>query len=187
MPILYYALNLRASGRREAQVRAGGPVAHRCAHRAGARGTLLQRLDSAAWRGRSAKHACALLGVRIANLEAIADEFGQRRPTRLLVVAASLCGVRSPTSTWRRASANGVRLAARGPSAREMRSRAQQVVASGLRSRSKRCRRALTLKFHVPSPLLPDPRWTPNPPSLGAGRARQIPPNARKMIRPLNF
>jgi two-component system, sensor histidine kinase LadS len=189
MPILFYALSLRGSRRREAQVRAAA-LSHTdpltgLAHSR----TLLQRLDSAIVRARSLKHACALMAVKISNFDALAAEFGRDTADRALVVAASLL---------RRAIAD-VDLAARvgehefallleGPTTTENAlSRAQQLVASGLRA-AEALPPGTTLKFHVTVALLPDR-------DLDAAGAlvwlvdgvNAMPPEARKLIRPLNF
>jgi diguanylate cyclase (GGDEF)-like protein len=189
MPILFYALSLRGSRRREAQVRAAA-LAHNDALTGLAHTrTLLQRLDSALVRCRALKHAGALMAVKISNFESIAAEFGRETADKSLVVAASLL----------RRAITDIDLAARvgeyefallleGPTNTEIAiSRAQQVIASGLRS-SDALPPGTTLKFHVAVALLPDKdldsrgtvKWVLD--SVNAMR-----PDARKLIRPLNF
>src|SRR5690606_4557997 len=76
MPLLYYALSVRNFRRREGEVRAAA-LSHTdaltgLAHRAG----FVQRLQAVLPRARSQKQSCALLAVRIANLDTIGQEFG---------------------------------------------------------------------------------------------------------------
>jgi len=189
MPILFYALSLRGSRRREAQVRAAA-LAHTDALTGLAHSrTLLQRLESALARSRALKHACALMAVKIANFESITAEFGRETADKALVVAASLL----------RRAITDIDLAARigehefallleGPTTTENAiSRAQQVIASGLRS-SDALPPGTLLKFHVAVALLPaknlDPPGTMKWLLDGVNAMR---PDARKLIRPLNF
>ena len=189
MPILFYALSLRGSRRREAQVRAGA-LSHNDALTGLAHDrTMLQRLDSAIVRAGGLKHACALMAVRISNFDAIFAEYGRDTADRALVVAASLL----------RRAIGDVDLAARvgdhefallleGPTTTEHAvSCAQQVVASGLRS-PEALPPGTTLKFHVTVALLPDRdldaagslKWL-------LDGVRAMPASSRKLIRPLNF
>jgi diguanylate cyclase (GGDEF)-like protein len=189
MPILFYALSLRGSRRREAQVRAAA-LAHNDALTGLAHTrTLLQRLDSALVRCRALKHAGALMAVKISNFESIATEFGRETADKALVVAASLL----------RRAITDIDLAARvgeyefallleGPTNKENAiSRAQQVIASGLRS-SDALPPGTTLKFHIAVALLPDKdldsRGTMKWLIEGVNAIRS---DARKLIRPLNF
>lgn len=170
LPILYYALNVRLLARRESALRAGalsrtdaltGPP-----HRQG----LLGRLDDTLAHARAQKLPCALLAVRIANLDAIAEEFGRDHAEKALVLAASHL----------RRIAVGFDLAARvgerdfavlldAPvTSGAVTSRAQQIVASGLRP-AEALPAALTLKFQVAAAMLPHPQMDGARPALGAG------------------
>src|SRR5205085_2216849 len=89
LPILFYALHRRLMTRREATLRAqalsrNDPLTG-LPHRRG----LVERLDSSLAHARGQKQNCALLGVRISNLDAIAEEFGKEAAEKALVVAAS--------------------------------------------------------------------------------------------------
>ncbi|NML43152.1 diguanylate cyclase [Ramlibacter sp. G-1-2-2] len=189
MPVLYYALQVRSVRRREASVRAAA-LAHTDALTGLAhRGTLVGRLETSLVRARNQKVKLALLGVRIANLGAIADEFGREAVDKALVVAASHL----------RRCINDIEMAARvgdaefavlmegpmdGPS---VTSRAQQIVASGLRQ-TEALPAALTLKFNVTVALIPHEaldgattlQWVVDALDL-------FEKDARKLIRPLNF
>ena len=189
MPILFYALSLRGSRRREAQVRAAALARTDALTGLAHSRTMLQRLESALTRSRALKHACALMAVKISNFETITAEFGRETADKALVVAASLL----------RRAITDIDLAARigehefallleGPTTTENAiSRAQQVIASGLRS-SDALPPGTTLKFHVAVALLPNKNLDP-PDTLkwlldGVNAMR---PDARKLIRPLNF
>jgi len=189
MPILFYALSLRGSRRREAQVRAAA-LSHNdpltgLAHMR----SLLQRLESAIQRARSMKHACALMAVRISNFDALAAEFGRDAADRALVVAASV--LRHAITDIDFAARVGERefaLLLEGPTTTENAlSRAQQVVAGGLRQ-AEALPPGTTLKFFVTVALLPDR-------DLDASGSLQwlldgvnaMAPDSRKLIRPLNF
>jgi diguanylate cyclase (GGDEF)-like protein len=189
MPILFYALSLRGSRRREAQVRAAAlsyndPLTGLAHTR-----SLLQRLESAVLRARGLKHACVLMAVKISNFDSIASEFGRDTADRALIVAASLL----------RRAITDIDLAARigehefallleGPTTTENAlSRAQQVVVGGLRS-APALPPGTTLKFFVTVAVLPDRdldaagslKWVQD--SVNA-----MPADSRKLIRPLNF
>jgi diguanylate cyclase (GGDEF)-like protein len=189
LPILYYALNIRLFDRREGELRANAlsrtDALTGLPHRQG----LIERLDSSLPQARAQKQMCALLGVRIANLDAIAEEFGKDAAEKALVVAAS--HLRRAIVGFDMAARVGERefaLLMEAPVTQEsVSSRAQQVVASGLRQ-VEALPAALTLKFHVTVALLPHPQMD------GAASLRwvldaldQITPDARKLIRPLNF
>ncbi|MDB5875240.1 MAG: diguanylate cyclase [Ramlibacter sp.] len=189
MPILFYALSLRGSRRREAQVRTAA-LSHNdpltgLAHNR----TLLQRLDSAIVRARGLKHACALLAVKISNFDAIVAEFGRETADRALVVAASLLRhAISDVDLAARVGEHEFALLLEGPMTTETAiSRAQQVVASGLRSPDA-LPPGTTLRFHVTVALLPDRdldaagglKWL-------LDGVKAMPPDSRKLIRPLNF
>ena len=189
MPILFYALSLRGSRRREAQVRAAA-LSHNdpltgLAHTR----TFLQRLESAVLRARGLKHACALMAVRISNFDALAAEFGRDAADRALVVAASrLRHAITDIDLAARVGDHEFALLLEGPTTTENAlSRAQQVVAGGLRP-ADALPPGTTLKFFVTVALLPDRdldaagslQWLLD--GLNAMR-----PDSRKLIRPLNF
>ncbi len=189
MPILFYALSLRGNRRRESQMRASAlshndPLTGLAYQR-----TLIQRLDSAIARSRSLKHACALLAVRISNFDAIVSEFGRETADRTLVIAASLLRhAITDVDLAARVGNHDFALLLEGPTTTDNAiSRAQQVVASGLRS-VEALPLGLTLKFHIAVALLPDR-------DLDAAGCLQwvidgidaMSPESRKQIRPLNF
>ncbi len=189
MPILYYALSLRLARRREAQLRASAlPRTDALTGLADGR-SLLQRLEAALSRARSQKHPCALLGVKIANFDAIAAEYGREVLERALVVAGS--HVRRAATDIDLAARVGERefaLLLEGPTTTETASaRAQQVVASGLRQ-AQALPPGVMLKFQVVVAMLPERdhdaagslQWL----MAGLAAMRQ---DSRKQIRPLNF
>jgi diguanylate cyclase (GGDEF)-like protein len=189
MPILFYALSLRGARRRETQLRAAA-LAHNDALTGLSHSqSLLQRLAEALERARSQRYQCALLGVAIANVEAIESEFGRDALDRALVMSAS----------YLRRAITDIDMAARvgdyefvlllvGPTtAQNAISRAQQVIASGLRQ-TDALPPGLIVKFHIAAALLPHQdidahaavRWV-------VDAAKAISADARKLIRPLNF
>lgn len=187
LPILYYALNSRLTLRREAQLRASAlsrtdpltGLAHRRA--------LVERLDSSLAHARGQKQNCALLGIRIANLEAIAEEFGRDAIDKVLVITAShLRRVAVGYDMVARVGERDFALLLEAPVTREVAtSRAQQVVASGLRSVESLP--GATLRFQVTVSLLPRPQLD------GASSLQwvlegldRITPEERKMIRSLD-
>jgi diguanylate cyclase (GGDEF)-like protein len=189
MPILFYALSLRGNRRREAQVRAAALARNDALTGLAHSRTLLQRLESALGRSASLRHACAMMAVKIANYDSIVEEFGRETGERVLVIAASL--VRSVVTDIDMAARVGdheFALLLEGPATTaDVTARAQQLVASGLRS-SDALPPGLVLKFHVAVALLPERdldasrclRWLLD----GVSAMR---PEARKLIRPLNF
>jgi diguanylate cyclase (GGDEF)-like protein len=189
MPILFYALNLRASRRRETEVRTAA-LSHNDALTGLAHTrTLLQRLDAAIARARSLRHPCALMAVRIANYDPIVAEFGHEVIDKMLVVAASyLKRAVSDIDVAARVGEHDFALLLEGPTnTATALTRAQQVVASGLRQIDA-LPAGLTLKFHVAVALLPDQNLD------AAGSLKwvldgvsEIAPDARKLIKPLNF
>jgi diguanylate cyclase (GGDEF)-like protein len=189
MPILFYALSLRGNRRRESQVRAAA-LSRNDALTGLAHGrTLVQRLDGAITRARSLKHACALLAVKISNLEAIASEYGHDAAQRVLVVAAShLRNAITDIDMAARVGDNDFALLLEGPTTTANAiSRAQQLVASGLRM-SDALPPGTTLKFHVAVALLPDNNLdAPSSLKWLLDGVKAMRPDARKMIRPLNF
>jgi diguanylate cyclase (GGDEF)-like protein len=189
LPILYYALNLRLMARREADLRAGALSRTDALTGLPHRRALIERLDSSLAHARGQKQHCALLGVRISNLEAIAEEFGREAAEKSLVVAAS--HLRRAIVDFDMAARVGEREFAvllEAPVTPEtVTSRAQQVVASGLRQ-IEALPAALTLKFHVTAAMLPVPDLD------GEGTLQwvidgldQMNHDERKLIRPLNF
>jgi diguanylate cyclase (GGDEF)-like protein len=189
MPVLYYALQRRSVRRRESQLRAAA-LSHTDAltglpHRR----TFLERLETALARARNNKLPLALLGVRIANMQAIAEEFGRESVEKALVVAAShLRRCITDIEMAARVGENEFALLLEGPlDAPRAMSRAQQVVASGLRQ-TEALPAALTLKFHVTVALLPHGeldgvatlQWVQD-------GLDQFAADARKLIRPMNF
>ena len=189
MPILFYALSLRGARRREAQVRAAA-LAHNDALTGLAHArTLLQRLDSALVRCRSLKHACALMAVKISNFDSIASEFGRETADKALVVAASLLRrAITDIDLAARVGEHEFALLLEGPtSTANAISRAQQVIASGLRT-SDALPPGTTLKFHVAVALLPDKDLdSPRTMKWLLDSVNAMRPDARKLIRPLNF
>jgi len=127
--------------------------------------------------------------VRISNLDAISEEFGREAADKALVVAASR--LRRVIVSFDMAARVGERdfavLLEAPVTPQTVTSRAQQVVASGLRQ-TEALPAALTLKFHVTAAMLPMPELD------GEGTLRwvlegldQIAQDARKLIRPMNF
>ncbi|HVE53007.1 MAG TPA: 7TM diverse intracellular signaling domain-containing protein [Ramlibacter sp.] len=187
LPILYYALNLRLIARREDMLRTGAlsrtDALTGLAHRQG----MIERLDTSLAHARGQRQQLALLGVRISNLDAIAEEFGREAAEKALVIAGS--HLRRAIVDFDMAARVGEREFAvllEAPMTPESAaSRAQQVVASGLRQ-VEALPAALTLKFHVTIAMLPHPHMD------GAASLRwalegldQITPDARKLIYPL--
>ena len=189
LPILFYALHRRLMDFREAMLRANAlsrtdPLTG-LAHRRG----LVERLESSLAHARGQKQNCALLGVRISNLDAITAEFGKDAAEKALVVAAS--HLRRTSVDFDMAARVGDReyavLLEAPVTAQALTSRAQQVVASGLRQ-VEALPQALTLKFHVTAAILPVPQldgestlqWVMD----GLDQMTQ---DAKKLIKPLNF
>lgn len=189
LPVLYYALNMRLMARREGELRARALSRSDALTGLPHRQALTERLDTSLAHARGQKQNCALLGVRISNLEAIAEEFGRDAAEKALVVAAS--HLRRCIVGFDMAARVGEREFAvllEAPVLPQLvTSRAQQIVASGLRQ-VPALPAALTLKFHVAAALLPDPHMD------GAATIDwvvagldAITPESRKAIRPLNF
>ncbi|HUR88839.1 MAG TPA: 7TM diverse intracellular signaling domain-containing protein [Ramlibacter sp.] len=189
MPILFYALSLRGTRRRESTVRAAALTRSDTLTGLAHTRTFLQRLDSSLERCTTLKHACALLTVKIGNYDSIIAEYGRDAAERSLVVAASLLrNVTSDVDMAARVGDHHFALLLEGPtSTQEATSCAQQVVASGLRS-SDALPHGLLLKFQVAVALLPDRgldadgclKWL----TEGVNSIRH---DSRKLIRPLNF
>ena len=189
MPILFYALSRRGSRRREAQLRASALPRTDALTGLADRRNLLQRLDATLGRARHQKHPCALLVAKVANLDAIGTDYGRDTLDRALVVTAShLRRAATDVDTAARVGEREFALLLEGPiTADAAASRAQQLVASGLRS-STALPPDVTLRLLVVIALLPDQQpdaettlqWTLD--ALATVR-----PESRKQIRPLNF
>ena len=189
MPILFYALTLRGSARREAALRAAAlsrsdtltGLAHTRA--------FLERLDDALRRSAALKHACVLLVARIANYDSIMTEFGRDSAERALVVAAAqLRSITADVDMAARVGEHTFALLVEGPAlAQDAANRAQQLVASGLRP-AEGLPAGIVLKFHVAVAMLPERKFDAEA-SLRwvADAVIAIPPDSRKVIRPLNF
>jgi diguanylate cyclase (GGDEF)-like protein len=189
LPIVYYALNLRLMARRETELRTKALSRTDALTGLPHRGTFIERLDSSLAHARGQKQHCALLGVRISNLDAIAEEFGKEAAQKSLVVAAShlrrtIVGFDMAARVGERDFAVLLEAPILPPA---VTSRAQQLVASGLRQ-IEALPAALTLKFHVTAVLLPVPEFD------GEGSLRcvleeldQMNQEERKLIRPMNF
>lgn len=189
MPVLFYALSRRGSRRREGQLRASALPHTDALTGLTDRRSLLQRLDAALVRARQQKHACALLVVKITNLDAIASVHGRDALDRALVVMAShLRRAGGDVDTAARVDEREFALLLEGPTTAETAtSRAQQLVASGLRP-SSALPADLTLRVMVVIAMLPDEQpdadsalhWALD--ALAGVRA-----DSRKQIRALNF
>lgn len=189
MPILFYALMLRGTRRREARVRAAALARNDALTGLAHARTFVQRLEAALQRCTSLKHACALLVAKIANYDAIVADFGRDTAERCLVVTAShLRGIATDIDMAARVDDHVFALLIEGPTTtQEATSRAQQLVASGLRE-SEGLPQGLLLKFHITVAMLPDRHLDAN----GAlawlrDAAESIRMESRKLIRPLNF
>ena len=189
LPILYYALNIRLMARREGELRAGALSRSDALTGLPHRQAVVERLDTSLAHARGQKQHLGLMAVRVSNLDAIAEEFGHEYAEKALVVAAS--HLRRVIVDFDMAARVGERefaLLLEAPMTPQLAtSRAQQVVASGLRQ-VEALPAALTLKFHVAVALLPAPQLD------GAASLAwvlegldQLTPDTRKLIRPLNF
>lgn len=188
MPILFWALSLRAGRRREWHLRARALPRTDALTGLADRRSLLQRLDAALARARSQKQSCALLLVRVANYDHIASDYGRDVLERAMVVAAShLRRLATDIDLAARVGEREFALLVEGPTnADVIASRAQQLVASGLRP-TEALPGELTLRLVVVTALLPDEPtdavatldWMLD--GLAAVR-----PDARKQIRVLN-
>ena len=189
LPILYYALNLRLIARREADLRAGALSRTDALTGLPHRQAIIERLDTSLAHARGQKQNCALLGVRISNLEAIAGEFGREAAEKALVVAAShLRRTIVDFDMAARVDQREFAVLLEAPmTPQTVTSRAQQLVASGLRQ-IEALPAALTLKFHVTAAMLPVPELDGEA-SLGwvIDGLDQMNQEVRKLIRPLNF
>jgi diguanylate cyclase (GGDEF)-like protein len=189
LPLLYYALHVRLMAQRAGEVRTNALSRSDALTGLPHRQAFVERLETSLAHARGQKQNCAVLGVRISNLDAIIEEFGQDAAEKAMVVAAA--HLRRAAVDFDMAARVGERefaMLLEAPVTPEITtSRAQQVVASGLRQ-VEALPAALTLKFHVVSALLPQTQLD------GAGTLQwvmdaldQIEPEARKLIKPLNF
>lgn len=188
MPILFYALSRRGSRRREGQLRASALPRTDALTGLADRRSLLQRLDATLARARQQKHACALLVAKVGNLEAIASEHGRDTLDRALVVMAShLRRAGGDVDKAARVSEREFALLLEGPTTAETAaSRAQQLVASGLRP-SSALPADLTLRVMVVIAMLPDEQ--PDAASSlqwALDGLAGVRPDSRKQIRTLN-
>ena len=190
MPILFYALSLRGSRRREAQVRAAA-LAHNDALTGLAHTrTLLQRLESALGAAAELKHASALMAVKISNFESIAAEFGRETADKALVVTASLLRrAITDIDLAARVGEHEFALLLEGPTTH---GECDQPRPAGDRQRVA-VLRCLAAGHHAQVPHRGRPAAGQGPGFAGhhevADRWRECdqPPDARKLIRPLNF
>lgn len=189
MPILFYALSLRGTLRREAQVRAAAlsrtdPLTGLAHAR-----TLVARLEGALVRGRGQGHRCALLAVRLSNHDAITAQHGKEAGDRALVLAASrLRRCIADVDMAARVGEQHFALLLEGPT-NDMTAQdcATRVVASGLRG-TDALPQGTTLRFHVAVAMLPDGQrnaaaslqWL-------LGVANDMAQDQRKFIRTANF
>lgn len=185
MPILFYALSLRGTRRREAQVRAAA-LAHTDPLTGLAHARSLQtRLDNALARARRQAHCCALLLVRVANHDTIVAQFGRDTGDRALVLAASrLRRAITDVDLAARVDNQHFALLLDGPTTEvTAQSVATRVVAAGLRE-SDVLPGGTVLRFHVAIAMLPHAQHDASQclPWLLA-MVNEIPPGARKAIR----
>lgn len=188
MPILFYALSLRGSRRREAQLRASA-LSHTDALTGLAHSrSFLSRLEGALARSRSQKHACALLALELSNHEPIVQEFGPEVGERALVVAAShLRHVISDIDLAARVGTRHFAILLEGPTTTtNAQVCAQHLVARGLGG-SPALPPTVTLKFHVAMALLPDKHDAAGSLAWLLEAVRGIKPDARKPIQSINF
>lgn len=189
LPLLFYALSLRTSHRREAELRAAALTRHDVLTGIAHDRTLLQRLQGAIERAQSLKQQCALMVLNISNFDALSSEFGRETADRALVVTASLLRrAATDIDLEARVGEHQFALMLEGPTnAENAMNRAQELVARGLRP-STAMPAAATIKFHIAVALLPHEtydaaatlRWLLE--SVNA-----MPADARKLIRPMNF
>jgi len=188
LPIIYYAVNTRLMARREAELRASALMRTDPLTGLPHRQAITERLDSSLHHARTQKQNCALLCIRLSNLDAIGEEFGRVAMEKALVVTAS--HLRRLSTGYDMAARVGPRefaLLMEAPVTREAAtSRAQQLVASGLREVP--AMPGITLRYHVTWTLLPRPQLD------GAATVQWavdglelITPETRKAIRPLDL
>ena len=187
LPLLSYAVSQRLMARREAELRASSlqradpltGLPHRQA--------MVERLSSSLTHARSQRQNCALLCIRLSNLDAIGDRYGRDAMEKALVITAS--HLRRLTGGYDMTARVGPRefaLLLEAPSTRDAAiSRAQQLVASGLRDVP--ALPGATLRFHVTEAVLPLPHLDGAATLQWAVDALdQITPETRKAIRSLD-
>jgi diguanylate cyclase (GGDEF)-like protein len=189
MPILFYALSLRGTRRREAQVRAAALSRTDALTGLAHQRSLLARLDRALTRARTQQHQCALLLVRVTNHAAIVEEYGQEVGERALVLTASrLRRTITDVDMAARVDHQDFAILLEGPTNDVVaQSCATRVVASGLRT-SEVLPAGVTLRFHVAMAILPDGQHD----AAGSliwlqGLVSEMGLEGRKSIRAANF
>jgi diguanylate cyclase (GGDEF)-like protein len=189
MPMLFYALTLRGSRRRETAVRSAALSRTDAMTGLAHDRSLLQRLDSSLARCRRQKHSCALLSVNLVNWDAIVGEFGRDAAEKSLVVTASILrGTISDIDLAARVGNHEFILLLEGPTTSATANEcAQQVIARGLQHNDA-LPPAVTLRYNVAVAMLPDKEFDAD----GSIRwlrdaVNGMPPEARRQIRPLNF
>jgi diguanylate cyclase (GGDEF)-like protein len=190
MPILFYALARRGARRRESELRASALPHTDALTGLADRRTLLQRMDTTLQRARGQKQTCGLLVAQLVNHDAIAAEYGRETLDRALVVTGShLRRLATDIDLTARVGEREFALLLDGPTTADgLVSRAQQLVASGLRQ-APALPPDMTLRLHVVMATLPEPQHPDAASSLqwalaGLGGGR---PESRKPIRALNF
>ena len=189
MPILFYALSLRGSRRREAELRAAA-LSHSDALTGLAdQSHLLRRLKAALTRARSQKHSFAVLVIRIANFDAITSEFGGSAGERALVVTAShLRRVITDIDMAARIGEREFAVLLEGPTTSDnATARAQQLIAKGLQH-SEVLPPTVMLKYQIVVAVLPEGerdaasilKWVRD-------AVLAVPADNKRAIRPLNF
>jgi diguanylate cyclase (GGDEF)-like protein len=189
MPILFYALSLRGTRRREAQVRAAALSRTDALTGLAHQRSLLARLDRALTRARTQQHQCALLLVRVTNHAAIVEEYGQEVGERALVLTASrLRRTITDVDMAARVDHQDFAILLEGPTNDVVaQSCATRVVASGLRT-SEVLPAGVTLKFHVAMAILPDGQHDAAGSLLWLqGLVSEMGLEGRKSIRAANF
>ncbi len=189
MPILFYALSLRGTRRREAQVRTSALTRTDALTGLAHTQSLLLRLEAAMARARGQSHRCALLVVRMANHDAIVAQHGRDTGDRALVLAASrLRRAITDVDLAARVGDQHFALVLEGPTSDvAAQSVATRVVAAGLRE-SDVLPGGTLLKFHVAIAMLPDQQHTAdNSLHWLLGMVNEMAQDARKSIRAANF
>jgi two-component system, sensor histidine kinase LadS len=187
LPILYYAINMRLMARREAELRASTLVRADPLTGLPHRQAMTERLESSLHHARTQKQNCALLCIRLSNLDTIGEEFGRDAVDKALVVTAS--HLRRLTVGYDMAARVGPRefaLLLEAPTTREAAmSRAQHLVATGLREVP--ALPGATLRYHVTWALLPRAQLDAAATVQWAvDGLEQITPETRKAIRALD-
>ena len=189
LPILLYALGVRSRRRREANVRAKALDSSDALTGLANHHVLLARLEGALQRARKQQLPCALLGVRLANLPAIATEHRATVVEHALVLAAAqLRGAIGDVDLAARVGNNEFALLLEGPvTTARVQACATQIVAQGLRD-STLLPAGTVLKFHVSAAILPaDPPSAAETLRWVLRAAQEMQANGKKAIRALNF